>query len=99
MMRHQLIESIVVGCHANIEDWIITFTVYTAAGGDSQCIAMDQTTPKIAPSRGDLNPIEYNVPWAHLNQPPKWHLNRLSHFCKAYLWLTQTDRPRYVWHL
>jgi len=38
---------------------------------------------KIAPSQGDLNPIKYMVPWAHLSPEPKRQLDQQP-FCRAH---------------
>ena len=43
--------------------------------------------------RQDLDPIEFMIPWAHPNPQPKWHLDRFSHFCRAYYCGRLTDRP------
>ena len=53
---------------------------------------MNRTTPKIAPSRGNLDPIYYMVLLAHPSQFPKRHLDRFSSFCRAQSCAQQTDR-------
>jgi len=39
---------------------------------------------------GDLDPIQYMVPWAHPRPQPKQHLDQFSHFWRAHY----CDRPR-----
>jgi len=43
---------------------------------------------------GDLNPILYMVPWAHLSPEPKRHLDSFSCFCRAQ-YCGRPDRPCY----
>jgi len=50
---------------------------------------------KIAPSHGDLDPIEYMVPLAHPCPQPKGNLDRFSHFCRA----CDHDRQTALLHL
>jgi len=33
---------------------------------------------------GDMDPIQYMVPWAQLSPQPKWHFDRFSRFCRAH---------------
>ena len=56
-----------------------------------QWFSVGQTTPKIAPSLGDLDPHPIMVPWAH-ESDPKRYLNRYSRFCRAHNGDQHTDR-------
>jgi len=51
---------------------------------------------KIAPYHAGIStPIYYMVPWAHPSPQPKWHVDRLSCFCRAHYCDRPTHRPRY----
>jgi len=71
-----------IACRAIIVDGIISFAAYTAAdavidfccgvhNSDFLCFWMGRTTPKIAPSRGDLDTHLIMVPLTHVSLPPQ----------------------------
>ena len=49
-----------------------------------QCFPMTRIALKSVPSCGDLDPISYMVPWAHISLHLKWRLDWCSHFCTAH---------------
>jgi len=67
---------------------------------NSQWFSVGQATPKKFFPWGDLNPIWYMIPWAHMSQPPNGISIGAAVFAQYISAInTQTCRSRYVWHV